>query len=537
MILIEYLKGSLQGFLPSWIFQQSQMPEPTLINMLLLFFVIVIFIAVFIGLVILQIRYNIFSPFISIIRTIFTLGGNILAQFEPKSLKSESARFLTKQEVRKHFKPDIKRSLFAIDGANRRVCLSDKQLEGHTVLFSKTGGGKSSVIMVPNLLSMDNVSLVISDVSGDLLEKTGSELKSKGYEILVFSLLKPQTSLFVNPLSFLKNRLDVLEFSKNLVISGYGSSAVSDPFWFSSSASFLSFIISLLLKAPIEYQNLSNVYYLINNFNSKAFIRFLAKYGDDYLISNYKSIVSGNEKALASFKQICTNALSFLIVPELSYILSKNEIDFKSLRKKKTALFVQSPVSSHLSGVVNMFFNTFFKEIQSELPEEGDLPIYAMLDEFPAIKIADFASISFNIRKYKVSFIILCQSVDQLEMTYGKTQAHAILNGAFANLVFMRPNTNTAQYLERIIGRTFKNEYGATRPLLMSHDLAQMAPDELLLFCDGLKPALIKTLPAYKHPLMLKQMQQVYELQKRFEVPEAVKLYPLDSLLPKEEAV
>lgn len=85
---------------------------------------------------------------------------------------------------------------------------------------------------------------VFTDPKGELYDKTAGYFKSKGYEIKVLNLVRPQNSDGYNPLHHINNEIDV-DIIANTIVKGQGEGKSSDPFWDDMS--------EMLLKALIYY--------------------------------------------------------------------------------------------------------------------------------------------------------------------------------------------------------------------------------------------------------------------------------------------
>ncbi len=74
-----------------------------------------------------------------------------------------------------------------VNGKNKR--LSVKESFNHLALFSRTGGGKTTSYVLPNLykLALQNCSIVITDLSGEIYDKTSTYFHLKGFNIKVLA--------------------------------------------------------------------------------------------------------------------------------------------------------------------------------------------------------------------------------------------------------------------------------------------------------------------------------------------------------------
>lgn len=114
-----------------------------------------------------------YSHFLSVpIRTIFSFIVN-----------GKSNNMMGKLEASKFLSPLNKGIL--LDGQNKR--LSPKDSFNHMAIIARTGGGKTTSYIIPNIfkLAQNNNSMIITDLSGELYEKTSGYLKKKGFKIHV----------------------------------------------------------------------------------------------------------------------------------------------------------------------------------------------------------------------------------------------------------------------------------------------------------------------------------------------------------------
>jgi len=87
-----------------------------------------------------------------------------------------------------------------LDGKNKR--LSEKESFNHLAVIARSGGGKTSAFIMPNIykLATQNCSMVITDLSGEIYEKTSGYLKQRGFKIYVLDPENLEQSNRYNPL-------------------------------------------------------------------------------------------------------------------------------------------------------------------------------------------------------------------------------------------------------------------------------------------------------------------------------------------------
>jgi len=128
-----------------------------------------------------------------------TATNSILAFFKNQKLKKQTG-MMDKSTESKLFKFNNKGLL--LDGKNKRLSL--KESFNHLAVASRTGGGKTTAYVLPNIykLANDNCSIVLTDLSGEIYEKTSGYLKSKGFKIYVLDPTDLKSSNRFNPLYY-----------------------------------------------------------------------------------------------------------------------------------------------------------------------------------------------------------------------------------------------------------------------------------------------------------------------------------------------
>ena len=115
-----------------------------------------------------------------------------------------------------------------VDGVNR---LTEKTSFQNLVSVAPVGGGKTSNIPIPHALTETRASLVLTDVSGELYDRTSGALKKKGYNIQTFDLMHIGKGDFFNPLEGLRTHSDIAQVAEVIVSSSGLAQGNNDPFW------------------------------------------------------------------------------------------------------------------------------------------------------------------------------------------------------------------------------------------------------------------------------------------------------------------
>ena len=444
----------------------------------------------------------------------------------------ESARFLNRREEMALFAPR-NRGLI-IDGRAQR--LSEEASFKHMAVIARTGAGKTSRYILPNLLRGEQGSFLVTDLSGELFQKTSGYLKRRGFEVKALNLMDFSQSLRYNPLAFANSFTEIQQLAQVLVKSS--NPGDKDPFWGQGAEKLLAILITCLKKAPAQYQNLANLKHLLNHYGTdgKKLEPFICHYADDITFSEYQGFVSGNEKTVQSFVTTAQTALRMLGNPEIAALTATNELDFSELRTKKTVLFlmVNQEQMDFYSFLINLFYTQFFGACFARLGAK--LPVYCLLDEFGHLYIPNFETVVSTIRKYRVSISIVLQNEAQLVSKYSEAGAKTILEGGMASkLFFSGMDINTAKQLEQTLGKVktfdakggiFGNEFTQERNLMNADQIRTLNADEAILLHENLRPAKISMVPYFKQgDLVRKTRFEPVRLSPREKAP--VALIPL----------
>ena len=93
-------------------------------------------------------------------------------------IRDQSSHFLSEWEQTRIFRPE-NRGL-VVDGKQKRLTHDASFM--HCGVFTKTGGGKSSIYVKPNILMLENVSMLVTDPSGELFRDTAVRKAKQGVQ-------------------------------------------------------------------------------------------------------------------------------------------------------------------------------------------------------------------------------------------------------------------------------------------------------------------------------------------------------------------
>jgi type IV secretory pathway TraG/TraD family ATPase VirD4 len=400
-----------------------------------------------------------------------------------------------------------------LDGKDKRLSLKDSF--NHLALVSRTGAGKTTSYVIPNIfkLASEHNSMLITDISGELHHLTSGHLAKKGYKIYVLNPEDLSESIGYNPLYYLKNSMDIDELVTILIKSNKEGKVSGDKeFWENSAKNVIAMIIKLLLlKGNPKWMNLANVRYLANNFGiDGANIKHLFdNCSDEKLKDEFFALTQINPSTLTSIIANVNTALNPIgINDNLEKLTANHTINFDKIRSEKSVIYIKIPgqKQKQYKFLLNIFYSQFFNHMMIKLPTKKDLPIFCLLDEFGNMNLPNFDTTITTIRKYNVSISIILQNTNQLKNVYGENAKTILDGGVSSKLYYNGVDMQTAEELSKILGdrenirkKDLNGNYiYKDEPIMRASEIRTIEDDEALLVFANKIPARFTIKPYYK---------------------------------------
>lgn len=372
-----------------------------------------------------------------------------------------------------------------------------------------SGKGKSQNHVFTSIMNCLDSSLVVNDNSSEL-GATIPYLESQGVNTNVMNLLE-KGDVYINPLDGCKGNVAAMrKISKTLM-----GNAAKDNDYFSISGEdcITTFIEHVVESEPRIHANLGNVYKLILEYqgNPKVVERYMADKASDAVWAKFKALAGNSEKTLKSITSTAISALSWLgDNPTLADLTSVSNISFEEFRKSPTCLFIQSPASDSkfYAPMVALIFQSFYRYAFSKLPEQDDLDIMMILDEFSSLidGLPGYSQIISNSRKFRIPQAIFLQ--DESLLSPYKELKDNILANCYVKCYYGGLDKKAFE-LERLLGKySYKDKESGqikSRPLMHASEIREM-DDEILVLTSGKKPIKVRTKPAYKQSKLRKRL-------------------------------
>jgi type IV secretion system protein VirD4 len=396
-----------------------------------------------------------------------------------------------------------------LDGGRSRLSLENSCR--NLCVVASTGAGKTSTFILPNLLTLDNCSIVCTDPSGALFEKASGDLAARGFEVLRFDPLDLAHSVRYNPLAFATRHSSAGEIAHVLMRAGARSGGGGDPFWESGAEEIMTVLIRCLLAHPEpKYRNLANLHHLLGSFgDGRPLFDFVSQHADEATFRVFQGFIAQAPNTMQGLLSSAKVALKALADPDIARMTATNTLDFAQFRQRKTALFLTLPQNrlSYYSFLASLLYHQFFDMCLDDaaFDPSTSLPVFALLDEFGHLSLPSFAETITTTRARRVSISIVLQAMSQLEERYGRAGANTIIQGGIASKIYMGGmDVQTAEMLSRTVGTTRQEIRDSAaqlhlhhEPLLSASALRTLPDNQALYLFANKAPTILQMLPYF----------------------------------------
>lgn len=326
-----------------------------------------------------------------------------------------------------HFKKDGKQELIYYIGDDK-----------HTLIIGASGSGKSRRIILETLCLqvLSGLSVIVSDVKGELFYYTSPFARNNGYKTLALDLRNPEKSVHYN---FLQPILDSLEEGDTAQAIDYTWDLVSvlvgepkgEPLWTNGeSAAIAAAILAVALDAPEEYRNLTNVYYFLaymckpDVFGEMPISSYLSNLPDTHPAKGVFAMAEiAADKTRASFFTSALGTLKLFTNPKIAEMTGKSDFKLQDIGLEKTIIYMIIPDEKKtMYPLVSIFVTQMYTALVECANKNGlRLPVNTDFDldevgNFPYIPVLGNILSAGRSRGVRANLVI--QDYQQLESKY-----------------------------------------------------------------------------------------------------------------------
>lgn len=308
----------------------------------------------------------------------------------------------------------------------------------HTLIIGASGSGKSRRIILETLCMqiLSGLSVVVSDVKGELFYYTSTFAKAMDYKVVALDLRNPEKSVHYN---FLQPILDALEKGDTAQAIDYTWDLVSvlvgepkgEPLWTNGeSASIAAGILAVAIEAPEEYRNLTNVYYFLaymckpDVFGEMPISSYLSNLPDTHPARGVFAMAEiAADKTRSSFFTSALGTLKLFTNPKIAEMTSKSDFTLSDIGMRKTIVYMIVPDEKKtMHSLVSILVTQMYTSLVECATKHGlRLPVDTDFDldevgNFPYIPV--LANILSAGRSRGVRANLVVQDYQQLESKY-----------------------------------------------------------------------------------------------------------------------
>lgn len=341
------------------------------------------------------------------------------------------------------------------------------------MIFGGTGTGKSMSIVLPTLCHMKESSLIGTFAKRSVVSNAVSHFKELGYKTHVWNLANPQKDdLIPDPLFYISSDDDVQEIARQIANGNpeYQHATKFDPYWRDASEALITGLIYYVLMTeenPCMKKVIDLFYKLKIKEDGKGISTSLDHEFDWIEHKAPESIAARKLRAFAQLPYATASCVrddtekSIQNMFPVSIQESMNEkayVDFEEFATKRTAIFIiTSPVRTAQYGFANLLFSIAIRQLMefAETQEDNRLPrnVKLIFDDFSCgFPIQNYEKAISTFRAAGISSMMLCQSLSQLDATYGQDNSTVILDNC-SSLVYLPGGMNkkTCSYISEMI--------------------------------------------------------------------------------------
>lgn len=343
-------------------------------------------------------------------------------------------------------------------------------------IASGPGGGKSQGFVIPNVINIQNASMVVTDPSGEVYAATAKIKEKQGYQVFVLNFENMYASMRHNPLIYVETQRDAITIAEIIVASRNDSK--NKDIWYNTQVSLLTCcILYSKYEMPKEKCSLPGILEFLQDTDMEQDEDGVSPLDEKFLSLPYNhparrayTMGFGKSKAKtrSSISISIVTTLSNYLDEEVQYFMSGSDFILDELAMKKSILYVITPpMDESWDSMVNLMYNQLFQrlyKVAGKNKRKLPVPLIAILDELPNVgKLEKLERFLATCRKYGIAAALIIQNITQMYDVYGKEKAESIIGNCATKMCLGNCNTTTNEFFSKLCGTSTKRvETGGT---------------------------------------------------------------------------
>lgn len=407
----------------------------------------------------------------------------------------------------------------------RRVDLLH-QGEGHICTISLPGGGKTSAVVVPSLLTSTEGSFIITDPKGEVTAITRRHRENVSRVVYLNPFFKefeqgteleyPDTGL--NPFDLITNdentRAQCDNFARLLMVTDRKESG---SYFQDDGAELLSLLIFWIVRYEVpENRNLVYLYELVRSDPNRTF-HYMQHVEDPQINFEVERFAAMKKTAPAQWEGVKSKAVlatkRYVPATPLGNHVLKGKFDPKWLKQENVTVYILLPTKHIKTGAP--WLNMVIGLLGESVGQVGKArPVTFILEEAPALGyLPDLTSFMRLFRASGLRMWIISQTASALAEPdlYGSNGAGELLSLCATKQFFNLGELKHAEHVSKLCGET--SEINRTQdewtgkiskstvgvPLIRAEEIMNLQKGRQIIVRDG-KPIRARLIPYFKRP-------------------------------------
>jgi type IV secretion system protein VirD4 len=400
----------------------------------------------------------------------------------------------------------------------------------HVMLAAPTGSGKGVGVVLPNLFNWNHSALVL-DIKRENWDITAGFRQAHGHEVYLFDPVSPSRRTHRwNPLAYVREdqatRVDDLQKIGNILFPDIQG---TDPIWSASCRSLFLGLGLYLLETPGKPGTLGQLAREVFSGDDKRFKKIIEQREasgqplSDVCRQALEDYLNTSDNTRTSIRKTFSSRFELFLNPAIDAATSGNDFDLTAVRKRRMTVYIGITPDNlaRLAPLLNLFFQQVVDLNTRTLPEHDPslkFQCLFVLDEFRSLgKLAVIAEAIAFLRGYGLRLLTIFQSPSQVREVYGQDAAETYFENHQVRIAYTPANMKVAKEISEELGnQTVKNtsksrplfggkggsdsESDAARALLLPQEVAQITPDEAIVFAKGVLPIRAEKIRWYLDP-------------------------------------
>ena len=372
------------------------------------------------------------------------------------------------------------------DGITSYVDNSDR----NTMVVGTTGSKKTRNIILPSIISsiISGDTMIINAMKDDVIDYTYDMLKKNGYNIIFLNFRNPDQSECFNVLSEIEEIYrfgqedTAIQMMKSLFENLFSAvESKTDALWSRQSAAYAVGLGIIILdeypEGSLSIDNIYNLHMQISRDDTLLIEYIDLKRNKTQAYKQIYPVLASEGGTKASYYSVFSAGLApYVVSDSIIKMTSYSSFQVSDIVDEKTAIFIMNNEFNTayyplISCTIDMIYSSLglISEQQGGLisRETGEKRrVRFIIDEFGSMTSINHFSEKISLSRGRgISWLLVCQSLDQLELRYEKCAARNIITNCDNICYLHTPDDELLKIISERCGEVYDEEKCKDVPL------------------------------------------------------------------------